>query len=98
MVAYGQGYRTRLQVERPLTSPGPKTKRAMSQALKLMGDALPYLPIAQQPLLSLLLMRYPRPRCLPPCRHKVSLWAAVQLSTWSAEAGLEVKDRARVAP
>ena len=43
VVAYGQGYRTRLQVERPLASPGPKTKRAVSQALKLMGDALPCL-------------------------------------------------------
>ena len=42
VVAYGQGYRTRLQVERPLVSPGPKTKRVVSQALKLMGDALPY--------------------------------------------------------
>jgi len=46
VVAYGQGYRTRLQVERPLASPGPKTKRAVSQALKLMGDALPSFPAA----------------------------------------------------
>ena len=37
VIAYGQGYRTRLHVERPLSSPGPKTKRAISQALKLMG-------------------------------------------------------------
>ena len=43
VIAYGQGYRTRLQVERPLASPGPKTKRAVSQALKLIGESLPLL-------------------------------------------------------
>ena len=38
VVAYGHGYRTRLHAERPLGSPGPKTKKAVAQALKLMGE------------------------------------------------------------
>ena len=39
VIAYGQGYRTRLHVERPLSSPGPKTKRAVSRVLNLIGEA-----------------------------------------------------------
>jgi hypothetical protein len=38
VVVYGHGYRTRLQAERPLGSPGPKAKKAIAQALKLMGE------------------------------------------------------------
>ena len=38
VLAYGHGYRTRLHAEHPLGSPGPKTKKAVAQALKLMGE------------------------------------------------------------